>query len=297
MDQAAQRAAESRQLAHRLSPNVRIAWNHRVRRMKLKSRIIFDYELLYVEKGELTVRLERETVLAGPGTILLFKPGLEHEFLRSDGECWMPHIHFDALYYEDYEEVPIGFKQRHEYSEREMKWLRPDVLGSVFEFPSVFRIGNHGEVHQALMQLIHAYERRDADYPLIQKSLVLRILHLLQTGLRSGRDGSLGRHRPAMERAASYIAEHYSETIALETLSKQSCLSVHHFSRIFKAVFDVSPHQFHIRCRIEKAKELMAFSPMSLSSIAEQVGYGNVYAFSKAFKRIEGISPSRFANR
>ncbi|MCT2194114.1 AraC family transcriptional regulator [Paenibacillus sp. p3-SID1389] len=281
-------------LIHRLSPNVRRAWNHRVDTMKLAPRIIFDYELLYMEKGELTIRVENDTFVAVPGDILLFKPGVEHEFIDSRGECWMPHIHFDVLYHEDFEQVPINFKNRSECTEAELAWLRPDILGQAFGFPNVLRIGNHAEVHKTLMQIIHAYERRDADYPLIQKALVLRILYLLQKGLRANNNAHLVMHQRAMELAVTYIMEHYNETVPLKTLSKLACLSVFHFSRIFKQTFDLTPHQFQIRYRMEKAKELMIFHRLSLSTIAEKVGYSNIYSFSKAFKQVEGMSPRQF---
>jgi AraC-like DNA-binding protein len=69
---------------------------------------------------------------------------------------------------------------------------------------------------------------------------------------------------------------------------------VFHFSRIFKQTFDLTPHQFQIRYRMEKAKELMIFHRLSLSTIAEKVGYSNIYSFSKAFKQVEGMSPRQF---
>lgn len=281
-------------MMHQLSPNVRRAWNHRVDEMRLEPRIIFDYELLYVEKGELTIRLAEETVVAESGCIILFKPGKEHEFYSSRGECWMPHIHFDVLYYEDHEQVPINFKKRSDCSEEELAWLRPDIMGEVFKFPDVIQIGNHAEVHKTLMQIIHAYERRDVDSPLLQKSLVLRIIYLLIKGMKAKENVHLVQHQRAMEQAVTYMMEHYNETVPLETLSKIACLSVFHFSRVFKQTFDLTPHQFQIRYRIEKSKELMMFNRMSLSSIAEKVGYSNVYSFSKAFKQLEGVSPREF---
>lgn len=283
-----------RSLMHRLSPTVRRAWNHRVDTMRLKPRIIFDYELLYVEKGELTIRIEGETIDVGPGSILLFKPGKEHEFYSSKGECWMPHIHFDMLYYEDHEQVPINFKLRRDCSREELAWLRPDILGTVFKFPDIMRIGNHTEVHKTLMQIIHAYERRDSDAVLLQKSLVLRIIYLLLKGLKANENTHLAQHQQAMERAVTYLMEHYHETVPLELLAKEACLSVFHFSRIFKQSFDLTPHQFQIRYRIEKSKELMMFHRLSLSTIAEKVGYSNVHSFSKAFKQMEGVSPRQF---
>jgi hypothetical protein len=79
--------------------------------MVLKRRIIFDYELLYLEKGELAVEIGDKAYRMLPGDIILFRPGKEHGFVSvGAGEVWMPHIHFDALYYDDFENVKVNFK-------------------------------------------------------------------------------------------------------------------------------------------------------------------------------------------
>lgn len=285
---------QRRSLLRQFSPNVRLAWNHRVSEMTLKSRIIFDYELLYLEKGELSVRIEQEFHKLHPGDIILFKPGKEHEFLGSNGECWMPHIHFDVLNYEDFDAVPINFKTRRECTEEEASLIRPDILGAALNFPDVIRIGGHAEILHHLHRLIHAYDRMDQEFTILQKSLVLLILHQLAKGLEAQHSTHLTLHEKALERTVTYIVEHYNRTVHLSELSKIACLSVFHFSRLFKEKYGLSPHQFQIRRRIEKAKELMMFSRLSLTSIAEEVGYGSVYAFSKAFKQAEGVSPREF---
>ncbi|KAF9123289.1 hypothetical protein BGX30_001527 [Mortierella sp. GBA39] len=139
-----------------------------------------------------------------------------------------------------------------------------------------------------------AHPRRDAEFPLLQKSLVLDILYLVIKGLKAAGHGRLSLHQAAMERAVTHIMEHYDTVIRLEDLSKTACLSLYHFSRVFKQTYDVSPHQFQIRYRMERAKELMMYSRLSLSAIAEQVGYSSIYAFSKAFKSACGISPKKY---
>ncbi len=276
------------------SPNVRRAWNHRVPKMLLKPRIIFDYELLYVEKGELSIRIEEDFYTILPGDIVLFKPGKEHEIMGSVGECWMPHIHFDLMYYEDFEDVPINFKTLKECSESELRLIRQDILDTALPIPDIIRISNHIEIYNTILKLIHAYDRKDPGFVILQKSLLLHIVYHLEKGLHAKMNTHLTLHQKALEQVVTHIVDHYDETIPLDVLAKIACLSVYHFSRLFKEKYSLSPHQFQIRHRIEKAKELMSYSHLSLTSIAEKVGYGSLYAFSKAFKQVEGVSPRQF---
>lgn len=284
-----------KKLFMKLSPNVRRAWNHREKTgMRLKSRIIFDYELLYLEKGELTLRIDDTVHLIRPGEMVLFKPGKEHEFVESNGECWMPHIHFDILNEDDFEEIPVNYKKRSDCSEQELRWVREDLLEQVLRIPDVIRIENHGEILKTLQQLIHAYERRDIDFYLLQKSLVLKLFYLIVKGLEAIETSRLRVHHKSLDAVATLIMDRYNQPLLLEELSKTATLSVFHFSRLFKQKYGLTPHQFQMRYRIEKAKELLIYSPLSVTTIAEKVGYGSVYAFSKAFKQIEGISPRNF---
>lgn len=283
-----------RKLLMSLSPNVRRAWNHREEGLRLRSRIIFDYELLYLEKGELTIRIEDTVHKIVPGEMVLFKPGVEHEFLGSDGECWMPHIHFDLMNEEDFDEVPVHFKPRSECTSVELAWLRGDILGNQLRLPDVIRIENHGEALKTLHQLIHAYERPDLEYFLMQKALVLQLLYYIVKGLETSENPRLLAHRKSLDAAATCIMERFDQTLPLEELAKIATLSVFHFSRLFKQRYGITPHQYQLRYRIERAKELMAYTPLSMTAIAEKVGYGSLFAFSKAFKQSTGLSPRRF---
>lgn len=286
-------------IADQLSPNVRVALNHREQRLIIRPRIIFDYELLYLTRGKLLITIEGEQYTLFPGEMVLFRPGKEHEFTNiGEEEAWMPHIHFDPVFYEGWENVPINFKPLKDCTASEISYLRPDILGSEgLGIPYIIRITNHKEVLDILMTLIHNHEKKEPYYRLINKHLTLKILMLIIKGLQAQTQPSLSRHQHNLENAANYIIKHYNEKIMLEDLAKLCCLSIYHFGRLFKARYHLTPTEYQMRYRIEKAKEMILYSPLSLSEIANKIGYGSVQSFSKAFKKIEGISPSEYIER
>lgn len=68
-----------------------------------------------------------------------------------------------------------------------------------------------------------------------------------------------------------------------------------HFARLFKHSFGLSPHQYILQNRIERAKKLItADAGCSLTDIALQVGFYDQTHFGKAFKRTVGVSPKVF---
>lgn len=284
-------------LFRQLSPNVRVALNHREKRsMVLYKRVIFDYELLYLEKGELLVEIEDRRYKMLPNDIVLFRPGKEHGFTAmGEGETWMPHIHFDAMYYDDFEDVKINFKTIDKCSLREKNWIRPDVLDQHgLGIPDMIRIKNHEEVLKIIKKIIHYFERRDPNSLIVQKALVLELLHEITLGLNTEENTKVSKHYRELDRAVSYIIDHYHQEIRIEALARICCLSVHHFERLFKMKYHISPGKYIIRHKIEKAKEMMLYSKMSISEIAERVGYSSIHSFSKAFRKAEGVPPVEY---
>jgi AraC-like DNA-binding protein len=57
----------------------------------------------------------------------------------------------------------------------------------------------------------------------------------------------------------------------------------------------LSPQQFHTRCRIDRAKQLLRDQRLPVQVVAGQVGFNDVSYFSRTFKRLTGVPPSLFA--
>jgi AraC family transcriptional regulator len=98
-------------------------------------------------------------------------------------------------------------------------------------------------------------------------------------------------------RVVAHIEEHVTEDIPLAKLAELAGLSRFHFARSFKHSFGVPPHRYHASRRIERAKEMLAQSNMSVTGIALEVGYGETSSFTAAFRRMTGLTPSEYRRR
>jgi hypothetical protein len=223
-------------LIRQLSPNIRIALNHKAGNMKLKPRIIFDYELLYLEQGSLKVTISDRIHEMFPGDMVLFKPGIEHSIVSGGpGQAWMPHIHFDAMFYKDFNDVKINFKTYKLCSQREKDFIREDILGkSGVGIPDIIRIPNHLEVLKRLKSIIYYFERKGPYSLLAQKALTIEILHQILSGLEADHSELTSNHITKMDEAVTYIINHYNKKIYIDDLAKICCLSTHYFERLFK---------------------------------------------------------------
>jgi len=91
-----------------------------------------------------------------------------------------------------------------------------------------------------------------------------------------------------------YIEAHIEETILLGDLASVAGIEIHKVARAFKKRFGVAPHQYILRARITRAKAMLRESNLSLVEVAFCAGFSSQSHFTKAFKKLTGLSPSNY---
>ena len=127
-------------------------------------------------------------------------------------------------------------------------------------------------------------------------SLVLmhELIRLEQT--TSGAAGPLRGGLPARQqkRLAEFIDEHLAEEISLATLAGLVDLSLFHFARAFKQSFGVPPHRYHMDRRMDRARNLLRRSALSVTQIGSQIGFRETSSFTRAYRKFAGVTPSNY---
>ena len=111
----------------------------------------------------------------------------------------------------------------------------------------------------------------------------------------SGLPRSQGRLNNArLKRVLAHIDDHLAEEITVADLAEVACLSVFHFARAFAATTGVSPLRYVGQRRLEVAKAMMATGEPSLSEIAFDCRFSSQSSFTRAFRRVTGITPAEY---
>ena len=93
------------------------------------------------------------------------------------------------------------------------------------------------------------------------------------------------------------IASQLDHDLSLLTLARQAHISSFHFARLFRATVGVSPHQFVLRLRLERAVGFMKAGKMTLAQIAVECGFHDQPHFTRAFQRVFRITPAMYLRR
>jgi AraC family transcriptional regulator len=107
--------------------------------------------------------------------------------------------------------------------------------------------------------------------------------------------GRLANHK--LQQAIDYMQAYLAEDISLAAIATELGMSQYHFARLFKQSTGYSPYQYVIKCRIERARELMMQERQSITDIALQVGFASQSQFGRHFKRLTGVTPKQFLQK
>ena len=89
-----------------------------------------------------------------------------------------------------------------------------------------------------------------------------------------------------------FLEEHIEQKISIGKLAEIAQLSTHRFSIVFKDVIGVTPHQYVLRRRVDKAMKLLSSTDKPIGTIAAQLGFHDQPHFTREFKAQTGVSPS-----
>src|SRR5262249_19610045 len=91
-----------------------------------------------------------------------------------------------------------------------------------------------------------------------------------------------------------YIEMHLAADLSLADLAALAGLSPSYFARAFKRSLGLPPHQYVLRRRIERAKELLANPALSAGEIGSACGFLHISSFNEAFHRHTGVTPMQY---
>ena len=93
-----------------------------------------------------------------------------------------------------------------------------------------------------------------------------------------------------------YMDRCFAEKIDIKNLAKIACMSYFHYIRVFKLVYGLSPHQYLMSYRIEKAKEYLRLG-LRIQDLCYAVGFESPGSFKTLFKRLTNTTPAAYRNR
>ncbi len=105
----------------------------------------------------------------------------------------------------------------------------------------------------------------------------------------------LGKLSPSkLQQILDYIQDNLDRDMGLAELALVVQMSSHHFGKLFKQSTGLSPHQYVLQCRIERAKKLLSNPKFTLADISQSVGFCDQSHFTNVFRRYTSLTPRQY---
>jgi AraC-like DNA-binding protein len=236
-------------------------------------RILDDYTLIFISKGSgVFESKESDSSTTNGGDCILLFPGVWHRYKPNIESGW--------------EEYWVGFKGSY------VDWLMKKFDIS----EPIVSVGLNDYLLRLFHELLECVQTANVGYHQIIPGIVLQMLGLVH---------SVSKNRHTVATTTSHLVEEakflFRETIQepdrMEDVLKKLPASYSKLRKDFKTLTGESPNQYKLNLRLNKAKELLTSTNLSISEIAFQTGFESVSYLSKIFKKKNSISPKLYRQR
>jgi AraC family transcriptional regulator len=235
--------------------------------------------IVLIKKGNYLFDLHKDSYNTHLGHIIIEKPNYQYSLRPCAGECSI--FNFTNEFYKQY----------------------VDSLGLVYSFffsnnnISSLMLNATPEAEYLHSQILR---KSNGACKLEMDNLVLEFFNdivasITNRPLEGEMNASLkANHLTIVEKAKEFINERFSNDISLYEISRYSCVSPFHFSRVFKKFTSFSPYQYLLNIRLKHAEIMLKTSLISISEISISSGFNTAENFATAFKRKYKLNPTQY---
>lgn len=237
-----------------------------------EGRVLPEYQMVYITRGEGV--FESETVVGKQvltaGCLFVLFPGVWHRYAAKKDTGWDQHwVSIQGEYFDN-------------LLKRELISPKDPILRTGLE-ETIF----HG--------FRRIWERVQCEPPGMQQLIAANTIEILGAALAAARS-TRGSKNPngLVYQACQILRERCDQSVEMEQLAASLHISYDRFRHLFKQQTGMSPYQYHLQSRINRAQEMLRSTPFSIKRIAAALRFEDPYHFSKIFKEKTGMSPAQW---
>jgi AraC-like DNA-binding protein len=234
-------------------------------------RILDEFQFLYISEGSGRLRSFEGEFPIRQGSLISLIPGEKHLYFPDPETGWT--------------EYWIGFSGA---SPRE--WVEQGLLEKLI---TIYPILNQKEMLETFEEALGFARNRKYAVQTLAASCVMRIFAYLMEDrhLQSGR-----KDYDLIEQAKSIFEKNVYYPIDMDELTGILNINYQQLRDQFREKTGLSPYQYFLQIKINRAKELLMEGTLSIKEISYKLAFDSPYYFSRLFKKKTGVSPSQWSN-
>lgn len=240
-----------------------------------KGRVLNEYQLLYITEGEgIFNSAHAKDIPLKAGDLFLLFPGEWHTYHPTGKNGWKSYW--------------IGFKGKNVDDRVKAGFLSVDK--------PIYHVGFSADIIRLYEE---AYKRAQEETPYSQQILAGIVNHLVGLMYALERSMELSKDHTRVDKinlARLRIRESLEVDLTIQQVAEELGVSYSNFRKLFKEFTGISPALYQQDLRLQRAKELLATTTLSIKEIAYRLRFESPDYFSSKFKIKTGKKPSEFRN-
>jgi len=254
-------------------------------------------EISYVASGSGLHILGDKEYEVKKGDLFLINYNVPHEFRSLKAASVSPLVVYNCVFKPDFIDVNlIDYKNFSDV----IQYLS---FRSIFSFESddvndvKILGGENSAIESIYRKLLEEFTNQDDGYIEMLRVYLMELLITIFRSLKKSYSSDysiLTHHAKLIEQSIDYLKVNYTVSTKLADLAAQSFLSPTYFCKVFKDYTGTTVSEYVQKLRIEEACNLLKQTDDKIIVIAQNVGYKDIKHFNEVFKKLTGMTPSRF---
>ena len=236
-----------------------------------KGRILQEYQINYITEGSGIFETSTDQFQVVPGSMLILRPGMWHRYKPDPNTGWNEHY--------------LGFNGdfcSHLFNEGFFQSGKP-----------VMYVGFQESLLKLFLEIIQLVKDEKTGHQQVAAANTILILSKILSVVRNQEFAGKSIER-TIRKACLYFRENLNTNVNIEELANELNVGYSYFRQMFRKYTGISPTQYHLSLRIQKAKDLLVSTDQSFKEIAIDLGFESYFYFSRIFKDKTGKSPMEF---
>lgn len=257
-------------------------------------RAIGNYELIIGVNETVYMCEDNKHFEVGPGEVLLLMPNRTHVGYKES----RPGVKFYWFHFELEDEVEV-LSEEEMRNEAEQIFSRSQPLWSVHHLylPQFMRFEHRDRIHILANQILHVANSGYLTYSSVNYLLTSLLIELSEHALHSFAMKPMRSHGDVtFAKIAEWTRIHASEQLSVASIAEKFNYNKDYLARLFKQHTFMGPLEYIHTIRVNKAKELLTRTSLSVKEIAAETGFTDDKYFMRLFRKSENMTPTQYRN-
>ncbi len=285
-----------------------------------------SHELLYLREGKIDLVLGSETVTLTKGAVVVIRPLVRHKILIKSGKADMLNLYFGFVHDTSDLELTKESRKTNKNAQTKSNSAGPSVsipgslakisLESFLKFADlgitednditrqpffVIKGNEKKEINQLAERIVIEEAENRYAKDLMVHTLTVELMIILSRAIRGEWEENLrvknGKAKELVAIAKQYMDENFDQGITVSEAASYVFLSQGYFTRAFRDDTGISPMNYLMKKRIEKACKLLQNNEIKVSAISLQSGFSSPQRFNVAFRKQMGMTPMEYRKK